>query len=427
MFSNNQNKVVSPFAVVSIIISMATTALGGGLLYAYIPTKLAYAGFEPWVAGAILTATGAGGFLGCLITGQLLKRVDHARVFSTFSALIIINAVGLALSENPYLWMVVRFFYGISITGLFIVSQSWLNDVCENEWRGKVIAIFYMTYVLAIGSGSYILSFIQLDSAWAPLLAIVFTAIAILPVSLTKLRTPPPPENINIAIKSVWKISPVGLVGMCIVGGLTMLIQGFTPIYAAANDYTKNNIALLMFFMQFGMILVQIPLGALSDYVDRRKVILLSTLIVIIFLCLATQLNTTELIWVILVFGICSGATESIFSIATAHANDRAEPQYYVSLSSTLLIAWSLSGVVLPAVTTLLMPYTGTNTFLWLALGLAVFYMAFVLYRMTLREPVPEKEQTSYQTVSAQVPLTSELAPHQLEERKKPVTSTEIL
>ena len=409
---NNQDNTVPPYAVASIIIAMAVTALGGGLLYAYIPTKLAYAGFEPWVAGAILTATGAGGFLGCLVSGSLIKRVGHARVFSTFSGLIIISAVGLTLSENPYTWMAVRFLYGISITGLFIVSQSWLNDVCENAWRGKVIAIFYMTYVLSIGSGSYILSFVELDGADAPLLAILFTAIAILPVSLTKLRTPPPPENISIAIKSVWKISPVGLVGMCVVGGLTMLIQGFTPIYAAANDFSKNSIALLMFFMQFGMIAIQIPLGALSDRIDRRKIILLAAFIVLIFTSAATQLNSTELIWIILIFGVCSGATESIFSIATAHANDRAEPQYYVSLSSTLLIAWSLSGVIMPAATTLLMPYTGINTFLWLSIGLAGFYLSFVIYRMTLREPVPEEKQTSYQTVSAQAPLTSELAPH---------------
>lgn len=410
--SKSQINAVSPNAVASIIISMAFTALGAGLLYAYIPTKLAFSGFEPWIAGAILTATGAGGFFGCLVSGRLIRRVGHARVFSCYSSLIIINALGLALSENPYLWMCMRFIYGVSITGLFIVTQSWLNDVCENEWRGKVIAIFYMTYVMSIGTGSFVLSFVELDGVGAPLLAIGFTAIAILPVSLTRLRTPPPPESINIAVKSVWEISPVGLVGMCIVGGLTMLIQGFTPIYAAASNLSKNNIALLMFYMQFGMILIQIPLGALSDRVDRRKVILLSAIILITFLGVATQLNTAELIWLVLIFGVCTGATESIFSIASAHANDRADPQYYVSLSSTLLMAWSLSGVIMPALTTVLMPYTGIDTFLWLSLGLALFYTAFVLYRMTLREPVPEQDQTSYQTVSAQAPYTSELAPH---------------
>lgn len=72
----------------------------------------------------------------------------------------------------------------------------------------------------------------------------------------------------------------------------------------------------------------------------------------------------------------------------------------------------------MPAATTVLMPYTGINTFLWLAIGLALFYVVFVIYRMTLREPVPEEEQNSYQTVSAQAPLTSQLAPHQAEDEQ---------
>ncbi len=414
---DDRSNSTSPFAVASIVISMAFVAIGSGLLYAFIPTKLAFSGFDPWVSGAILTATGAGGFVGCLISGLMIKRVGHARIFSTFCGLIIIAAVGIGLSKDPYIWMVMRFAYGVSVTGLFIVSQSWLNDVSENEWRGKVIATFYMAYVLAIGSGSYLLSYVDIETLTAPVLAILFTSLAILPVSLTKLRTPPPPESINVAIKSVWEISPVGLIGMCIVGGLTMLIQGFTPIYAAANNFPQANIALLMFCMQFGMIGIQIPLGALSDRIDRRKVIMVSTLIVIVAASFATQLNNAELIWIILVFGIWSGATESIYSISSAHANDRADPQYYVSLSSTLMIAWSLSGVVMPGLATMLMPHTGVNTFMWLALGLALFYLAFVLYRMSIKDPVPEEDLISHQTVSAQAPLTSELSPIQVDEK----------
>ena len=274
-----------------------------------------------------------------------------------------------------------------------------------------------MTYVLSIDSGAYLLSHVDLDGVSAPLLAILFTSLAILPVSLTKLRTPPPPESISVAVKSVWIISPVGLIGMCVVGGLTMLIQGFTPIYAATNNFSQDNIALLMFFMQFGMIGIQVPLGALSDRFARRKVLILSTSIVILAATIATQLNTTELIWIILVFGIWSGATESVYSISSAHANDRAEPQYYVSLSSTLLIVWSLSGVLMPALTTALMPTTGIKTFMWLAIVLAIFNLGFVIYRMTIREPVPEQDQISHQTVSAQVPLTSELSPIQDDEK----------
>ena len=143
-----------PFAVASIILSMGLIAVGNGLLFAYIPVKLASEGFAPWVAGAIITAMAGGGGVGCLIVGRYVQRVGHARVFAALAAMVILSILAIALDTQPLLWIGARAVYGFAASGLFIVSQSWLNDASENRWRGRVIAIFYMTYVLGIGAGS---------------------------------------------------------------------------------------------------------------------------------------------------------------------------------------------------------------------------------------------------------------------------------
>ncbi len=401
----------SPFAVTSIILSMGLLAVGNGLLFAYIPVKLAVEGFAPWVAGTMITALAAGGLAGCLFTGPLIRRVGHARVFASLAALVIPSVLLIALGAEPVLWCAARALYGFAMSGLFIVSQSWLNDACENDWRGRVIAIFYMTYVLSIGAGGFLLKFVSLDGPQGPLLGIFFVTLAILPVGLTRLRTPPPPEAVSVAIGAVWKISPVGLVGLLTVGGLTMLVQGFAPIYAAAEGYDKDEIALLLFLMQFGMIGVQFPLGAISDRTDRRYVLIAAALIVIASAAVAAQLSGTGLLWLIVVFAIWSGATESIYAVANAHANDRADPQYYVSLSSTLLVAWSVSGLVLPGLATALTQALGPQAFMYVAMAIAALYAGFVAYRVTRREPVPEADHEPYQPISAQLPHTAELEP----------------
>jgi MFS family permease len=190
-----------------------------------------------------------------------------------------------------------------------------------------------------------------------------------------------------------------------------MLVQGFAPIYAVAENYSKDEIALLMFLMQFGMIAVQYPLGALSDRTDRRYILIAASFIVIASAGIATQMAGAALLWLILVFAVWSGGTESIYAVANAHANDRAEPRYYVSLSSTLLIAWSISGLVLPGLATALTQVAGPSAFMYLAIAIAALYAAFVAYRLTRREPVPEKDIEPYQPISAQAPYTSELAP----------------
>ena len=345
------------------------------------------------------------------MAGKLVQRVGHARVFMVLTAAIILSVLTIALGPEPVLWIAARALYGFSAAGLFIVSQSWLNDASENRWRGRVIAIFYMTYVLGVGAGSFLLTFVSLDSADAPLLSILFAALAILPIGLTRLRTPPPPDSVAVAVQAVWRISPVGFAGMLAVGGLTMLVQGFAPIYAAAEGFGQDDIALLLFLMQFGMIAVQYPLGALSDRTDRRFVLIAAAAIVAVGGLVASQSSGVALLWLILIFAVWSGATETIFAVANAHANDRADPQYYVALSSTMLIAWSISGFAIPAVATALTQVVGPRAFMFVAVAVALLYGLFVVYRLTRREAVEEAAQEPYQPITAQAPYTPDVAP----------------
>jgi MFS family permease len=326
------------------------------------------------------------------------------------TACVILSVLMISLGMLPLVWVAARALYGFAATGLFIISQSWLNDACPNQRRGNVIATFYMVYVVAIGVGGFLLRFLPLTGPVVPLTGIFFATLALLPVSLTRLPAPPPPASITIAVRSVWRISPVGLVGMFAVGGLTMLLQGFGPIYVADAGYSKSDVGLLIFLMQLGLLVVQYPLGTLSDRVDRRKVLVAACLLVMATALLAYFTDPTRFVLLIIVFAAWTGATESLYSVSNAHANDRADPQYYVSLSSTLLIAWSLSALIIPAITTALIPVYGTRVFMLLSLGLALLYGLFVLYRMGHRDPTPPEDSGQYQQVSAQVPLTTELA-----------------
>jgi len=312
-----------PRAITSVILSMGLLAIGNGLLFSFIPVQLAEKGFPPWVAGTIVTAMSAGGLVACLVAGLIVRRVGHARAFATMTAFVILSVLMIALGTYPVVWVAARALYGFAAAGLFIISQSWLNDACVNEWRGKVIGLFYMVYVISVGSGAFLLRFVPLDGATIPLLGIFFATLALLPICLTRLQTPPPPASITIAVRSVWRISPVGLVGLLAVGGLTMLLQGFGPIYVAAEGYSKNDVGTLVFLMQFGMIAVQYPLGALSDRIDRRHVLFISCLLVIVAALVATQASLENFVSIVIIFAVWSGATESILHRQRARKRSR--------------------------------------------------------------------------------------------------------
>lgn len=397
-------------AVVSIIMSMGLAAIGNGLMFAYIPVRLGSAGFDPIWAGAILTGLSGGGLIGCLVTGRLVRRVGHARAFMVFSAIIVLSNASIGTGTYPVLWIASRALYGFAICSMFIVSQSWLNDVVGNAVRGRVMAIFYVTYVVGVGFGSFLMGPIDIEGPTAPLIGIAFTALSILPIGLTRLAPPPPPENASLAFAKAWAVSPVGLVGMLTVGGLSMLIAGFTPIHATASGYGQGQVAILMFAMPLGTVLFQIPFGWISDRTDRRYVMIAASVLVIVAGLLALGFDGASISVIIAIYIVWSGAAESIYSLSSAHANDRADKADLVTLSSTMLFAWSLSGFVVPGLGTVLTGLYGTHAFMYIAVALASAFAVFVTWRIMQADAVPLEETGSFAPMPAQAPLPVELA-----------------
>ena len=405
-------------AIASVIVSMALVAVGNGLMFAYIPVRLGAEGFPPTWAGGILTGLSAGGIAGCLLTGPLVRRVGHARAYMVLSALIVLSNAGVGAGTYPIAWIVARALYGFAICAMFIVAQSWLNDAVANSIRGRVMAIFYVSYVVGLGCGSALMGLLDIATAEAPLVGIVFTALSILPIGLTRLRQPPAPEGASVALRRAWRISPVGVAGMLAVGGLSMMIAGFAPIHATAKGYSQQEVATLLFAMPLGTLLFQIPFGWISDRTDRRYVLIAASLLVALAGIAASRFDGAALLVMIVIYVVWSGASESIYSLSSAHANDRAGKDDLVTLSSSMLFAWSVSGFVIPGIGTALTAAYGTQSFMYVAIAIAVIYCLFVIWRVAQARAVPADETGSFSPMTAQAPLPVDLAFSAEDERR---------
>ena len=405
-------------AIASVIVSMALVAVGNGLMFAYIPVRLGADGFAPTWAGGILTGLSAGGIAGCLLTGVIVRRIGHARAYMMLSALIVLSNAGVAADAHPVLWIAARALYGFAICAMFIVAQSWLNDAVGNSIRGRVMAVFYVSYIVGMGIGSALMGVLDIGSAQAPLIGIVFTALSMLPIGMTRLAQPPAPEAASVAMRRAWQISPVGVAGMLAVGGLSMMIAGFAPIHATAKGFTQQEVATLMFAMPLGTLLFQIPLGWISDRTDRRYVLIAASLLVAIAGIAAARYDAATLTVILIIYVVWSGASESIYSLSSAHANDRASKDDLVALSSSMLFSWSLSGFLIPGLGTALTAIYGTQSFIYVAIVIAIVYALFVLWRVLKARPVPSAETGSFAPMTAQAPLPVDLAFSPEDERR---------
>lgn len=391
-------------AVAAIISAMVCAAVGNGLMFAYIPVRLGVGGFEPAWAGMILTGMSAGGIAGCFLTGRLAARLGHSLAFTAFAAMIVLSNMAIALEVRPPAWLAARAFYGFAIAGMFIVVQSWLNDIAANNVRGRVMAAFYVSYVVGLGIGSFLMGFLDLSGAQAPLLGMAFAALSVVPVTLTRLRPSLPPAVATVAFARAWAVSPVGVAGMLTVGGVSMMIAGFTPIHATASGYSQTEVATLLLAMPLGTLLLQLPFGWVSDRTDRRHVLMAASLLVAAAGIAAGVLDGSALFILIPVYMVWSGAAESIYSLSSAHANDRAGKEDLLALSSTMIFVWSVSGFIVPALVTGVTVIWGTQAFMAAATIIAAAYCAFVGWRIIAEPAVPAEEAAAFAPITAHGP-----------------------
>ncbi len=373
-------------AVSAIILSMVFVAAGSGLSSTFIPIHLTSQGVSTGQVGAVVTAFSIGMLLGCIFGGKLVRRVGHIRAFSAYSCLIIVVVILMYWQTSLTTWLSLRFLHGFCATSLFMISQSWLNEATLSKDRGRVVAFFYVSFTLAYGGGALILA--QIDAmSIAPLtIACGLYAIAVIPISTTLTPSPALPKRISVDLRGGYRLSSVGMVGAFVSGMLGMTFQSVGPIYGSLLGLAPGIIATMMALTQVGNLIIQWPLGHFSDRTDRRLIIFIATVAVFIVSLILWSISVKHLAVIIILLAIFAGFSESLYSISTAHANDRAAPGDYVTLTSTLLVLWSSGATLGPIIATGTMSTFGSDGLPVYFATVAGLFGLFTLWRRTVRD-----------------------------------------
>ena len=237
--------------------------------------------------GILMSAYFIGYFIGANIVPNLVSKVGHIRVFAAFASTASLSILIHATFVNPIVWCFARFLTGISIVGIFIVVESWLNDRANNRTRGKLLSTYMFITFFSMACGSLLLN-ISSPKNFEPFILIsLLLSIALVPILLNKRKAPQFKKITPIKIKELYKISPMGVFTSFCEGLIHSAIFSLTAVYAAKMNFNIFEISLLMFSIIISGAIFQWPLGYLSDKIDRRIVIILCSIAASFFAFLA--------------------------------------------------------------------------------------------------------------------------------------------
>ena len=303
--------------------------------------------FSLLATGVLMSAYFIGYFIGANIVPNLVARVGHVRVFAAFASMASLSILVHAVVVNPLVWSIARFLTGMSMVSIFIVTESWLNDRANNRSRGKLLSVYMFVTYGSIALGALLLNFSSPIKFEPFILISLLLSIALIPILLTKRKAPRFKKIIPMKIKELYKISPMGVVVSFCNGLIHSAIFSLTAVYAIKMGFSIFEISLLIFLITIAGAVFQWPVGFISDKMDRRKVIVYSSIIsaFFAFLAIASFGTAAELMYLsvdweinkIMFFifvTIFAGFSLPIYAINIALTNDYISKGKFVSFST---------------------------------------------------------------------------------------------
>jgi MFS family permease len=408
-------------AVAAILAGITIVSLGQGVFATLVPIRLTEAGLSADRVGLVVAASAVGFLAGCLVVGRVIRLVGHIRAFSAFAAASCLAGLALPWSVGLPGWILLRLAMGFCSAGLFMITESWLNELTPRHLRGRILTSYVIVVMLALGAGQALLTVVDTSDVLPFVLASAAFTLALIPVTLTRSRHPSVPHRIRPILGKAYRNSPVGAVGCVVVGLVAATLQGVAPVWGVRRGFSTAEIATLMAATQIGGLLCQWPLGWLSDRIDRRWVILAAAACTIVAAVGSIATGSGSFGLLVALFALWGGMAEAIYPLSVAHANDHAKPTDYVPLAGTLLILWSVGSAAGPLAATVAMERFGPDAlFVYVAVLVGAF-AGFVLWRMACRGRVAAEEAEHFVGLAA----GSSPAPAELDPRIRPEDEAE--
>lgn len=379
-------------SVWALLLGFGLIMLGNGLQGTLLGVRATMEEFSTFVIGVMMSGYFIGMIMGSIMAPRLIKRVGHIRVFAALASLASISILAHGLYIESWVWTLMRVLTGICFAGLFVVTESWLNDRTSNETRGQMLSVYMLIGTLGLGAGQFLLNYrdpILLDLF---IIVSVFISIGVIPVLLTA-RPAPSFESAGVmSLKELYRASPFAVINNALVGMVQGTIIGFGAVYAAEVLPDIELVPLFLSSFLLGSLIFQWPIGWLADRVDRRLVIgvLSSVSFVLCMLLLYVTQGTTLYFLTVLLLG---GAVMPLYSLVIAHANDRLEPSQIVEASGCLVLVAGIGLSAGPVLAGYLMELFGSDAFFGLLATGFLVIVAFTTWRMKVSEAVKPDDQ----------------------------------
>ena len=394
----------------ALLLGMLLLMIGNGLQGTLLGVRGGLEGFSPFAMSVVMSAYFVGFLGGSRLTPALIRRVGHVRVFAALASFISAVLILYPVITEPAAWALGRVAIGFCFSGVYVTAESWLNNSSTNENRGKALSVYMIVQMAGIVTAQGMLAMGDPSGYVLFVISSVAVSISFAPILLSISPTPAFETTKPMSLRALDRMSPLGCVGMFLVGGVFSAQFGMSAVFGSEAGMTVGQISTFVSAIFIGALIMQYPIGWVSDRMDRRLLIMGISLVggMGAILGFIFEQNFPLMLAAAFVLG---GMANPLYALLIAYTNDFLEHEDMAAASGGLIFINGLGAITGPLIIGWLMGQIGPGGFFLFLAGLMFSLAIYAAYRMTQRAATPRDETGSYMPVTPSAsPVAVELA-----------------
>jgi MFS family permease len=371
-------------AMTGIIATVSVFAMAQGLTYPLLSFILERQGTGSGLIGLSAAMTPLGFIVSAPFIPALSRRVGAGRLAILCSILAAVSLIGIALIQNIWAWMPLRFLLGCFANPLYVVSETWLLAITPAARRGRIMGLYSSVVSAGFAIGPLSLGLAGIEG-WPPFLIGIaaFLICGMIVLAVARRLPDMPQEGKAISVGTFFTLAPLLLFAVFVAAGFEQTLLALFAVYGAALGSPEPHIAALITCFIAGNATLQIVLGRLAEHFGSRPTLLFCVLASLAGCLLLPVTFYTWLVWPF--FFAWGGVSFGIYTLSLIQLGERFTGQFLIAGNAAFALVWGLGGIAGSPATGLAMQLIGHQG-LPLSLGLLSTVLAVSLLIRTRRQ-----------------------------------------
>lgn len=369
-------------AIATISAVGAAIGLGIPLLSVLLESR----GYSASTIGANTAVAGLASLFGAALSARIGSYLGVARSMMLMLFISGLSFLGFYLFPNIIAWFALRVSLHFALTVLFVLSEYWVNTSAPPAKRGLVLGIYATCLSLGFAVGPWLFSIIGSGGFMPFGIGIVIIALAAFPVMIASKDSPEFEEGENVPFMPYIFAVPAATMAVFVYGAVETGGFALFPVFGTRVGLNEGDAALLLTMVGLGNVLMQIPLGLVSDRIgDRRILLLICAIIGFAGMVLLPYVVTNWYLMAVLLL-IWGGVVAGLYTVGLAHLGSQLQGRELASANAAFIFCYGIGMLAGPQAAGVGMDLLGATGF---PVTLSLFFAAFIiilLIRLVVRK-----------------------------------------